>query len=115
MDATIAICTWNRADLLAQTLEQLTSLAPPAHVDWEILIVNNNCTDHTDAVIAAFRDRLPLRRVVEAVPGLCHARNCALRQAKGTWVIFTDDDVLVDEQWLCAFWRTAVRFPNAVV
>ena len=40
----------------------------PDNLPWEVLVVNNNCTDHTDAVIASFAGRLPIRRRLE--PGV---------------------------------------------
>jgi glycosyltransferase involved in cell wall biosynthesis len=69
MFVSVAICTWNRCDLLEQTLKQMTKLRVPPDVQWELLIVNNNCTDRTDAVIRAFSGRLPIRRTVERTPG----------------------------------------------
>jgi GT2 family glycosyltransferase len=76
--------------------------------------VNNNCTDGTDAVIGAFADRLPIRRLVEPVPGLSHARNCALQHASGDYILWIDDDVLVDPQWLNALVESVRRHPQAV-
>ena len=114
MDLSVAICTWNRCDLLRQTLEGLTRVAVDGFT-WEIVVVNNACTDDTDAVIAAFADRLPLRRIFESTPGLSPARNRAIQEARGKWIVFTDDDVLVDEHWLTSFMGTTRRFPRAAV
>jgi glycosyltransferase involved in cell wall biosynthesis len=110
---TVAICTWNRCELLRQTLEQLVRVDVPADTDLDLLVVNNNCTDATDAVVDAFRDRLPIRRVFEAEPGLSNARNAALAAASGEYVIFTDDDVLVSEAWLSEFRAATRAFPDA--
>jgi glycosyltransferase involved in cell wall biosynthesis len=62
---TIAICTWNRYDLLQQVLEQMTQLIIPPEVKWELLVVSNNSTDATDVVTGSFTDRLPIRRLFE--------------------------------------------------
>jgi len=75
---TVAICTWNRARLLDQTLNHMRNLQIPPDVDWELLVVNNNCTDQTDTVIERYEGDLPIRRLFEARPGLSHARNRAL-------------------------------------
>ena len=48
---TTAICTWNRSKSLRATLTSLQQLIIPPGIDWEVLIVNNNCTDDTDDVI----------------------------------------------------------------
>jgi glycosyltransferase involved in cell wall biosynthesis len=100
---------------LVKTLEQMTRLSIPHGVLWEILVVNNNCTDSTDDVIRQFEKRLPLRRVFEARPGLSSARNRAVSEARGEWLVFTDDDVLVAEEWIQAMWGTVRRFPKAGV
>ena len=93
MHITIAICTWNRCKLLGQTLEQMTRLEIPPHVQWELLIVNNNSTDATSAMVASFSRRLPIRERFEPRPGLSHARNRALTESQGDYILWTDDDV----------------------
>ena len=115
MKITVAICTWNRADLLAQTLERMTSLRVPEGVEWELLVVNNNCTDRTDEVLARFTTRLPLRRCWEPDLGLSHARNRAVLEAHGDYLVWTDDDVLVAEDWLAGYCRAFKRWPDAAV
>jgi glycosyltransferase involved in cell wall biosynthesis len=113
MHITVAICTWNRCELLRQTLDQMTRLIVPPGVSWELLIVNNNCADATDAVIEEFSATLPLGRLFEPLPGLSHARNRALREAAGDYILWIDDDVLVDGEWLVAFVKTIERHPSA--
>ena len=109
----VAICTWNRCDLLRQTLERMTELSAPPELSWELVVVNNRCTDATDEVLSAFGDRLPLRRVFEAVPGLSNARNAAIREARGEYIVWTDDDVLVDRAWLVEYAAAFARWPQA--
>ena len=108
MDITIAICTWNRADLLDQTLERLQQLVIPENLQWEIVVVNNACTDHTQEVIDRHRETLPIRMVMEPEAGLSRARNRAIDVAQGRWLIWTDDDVLVSPGWLACYW-TAIN------
>lgn len=115
MKITVAICTWNRAKLLDQTLARLAEVAQPSRskLEWELLVVNNNCTDDTDAVLARYADRLPLRRLFESVPGQSSARNCAIDAATGELIVWTDDDVLVGPNWLEAYAAAAQRWPEA--
>ena len=106
MNVTIAICTWNRSEALALTLEQLTLLQIPSGTQWELLVVNNNCTDSTDEVCLSFASRLPLRLLHEPRPGKTFALNLAIREARGKYIVWTDDDVLVDPNWLNAILTT---------
>ena len=73
MRVSVAICTWNRAKLLDQTLSRMHQLLIPRGVTWELIVVNNNCTDETDEVLAEHARRLPLRRMYEQTPGKSHA------------------------------------------
>jgi glycosyltransferase involved in cell wall biosynthesis len=107
---TVAICTWNRAQALRQTLEQLTRIRQPVGVDWELVVVNNCCTDDTDEVIRSFVDRLPIRGLHEPRAGQSHARNLAIREATGSHIAWTDDDVLVAPDWLGALLDAFVQF-----
>lgn len=113
MLVTVAICTWNRSAMLCQALEHMTRLAIPAGVDWELLVVNNNSTDATDDVIASFTARLPIRRIFEAQPGVSSARNAAVREARGEYILWTDDDGLVDQNWVAAYVKAFSRWPEA--
>lgn len=114
MNVTVAICTWNRSKLFDQTLTEMHKLRIPDGVEWELLVVNNNCTDDTDAVIAKHTARLPLRRLFEPKQGQSHARNCAIEAARGELLVWTDDDVLVEPDWLAALVSAAERWPNMV-
>jgi glycosyltransferase involved in cell wall biosynthesis len=115
MRITVAICTWNRCQLLARTLDQMTGLRVPAGLSWEVLVINNGSCDATAHVVDTFASRLPIRQIVEDHLGLSRARNRALEHARGDYILWTDDDVLVDQHWLIAFLATAGRFPEGAV
>jgi len=111
---TVAICTRDRADQLSRTLESLAALEVPAGLGWELLIVDNGSTDHTRPTVASFEGRLPVRCIVEPQPGLSHARNSAVQAARGDYIVWTDDDVLVDAGWLAAYGRAFAANPECV-
>lgn len=96
----IAICTYNRAELLGQSLESLASVEGVNAPDVEIVVVNNNSTDPTRDVLQKFANQLPLSIVDESQQGHCFARNRAVSVAQGAITLWTDDDVLFDPQWL---------------
>lgn len=113
MQATIAICTWNRASLLREALIYLCRMRVPPNTRWEVLVVDNNSYDDTPRCLASFEHLLPLRVVDEPRPGVAHARNRAICEARGTHVLFTDDDVLVEEDWLASYLDASRRHPEA--
>lgn len=115
MDVTVAIATWNRATLLRKTLERLTQLKTPPGVNWTLLVCDNNSTDDTKMAVQSFADKLPVRYVFEPQQGKSHALNRLLLEARaiGPWIIFTDDDVLVDPDWLVSYHEAILKYPDA--
>lgn len=97
---TVAIPTYNRAKYLRQTLAGIAAQRfPRDHV--EVLVIDNNSTDDTAEVVAAFADAWPApRRIVETRQGLDFARNRAVAEARGGIIVFGDDDILVEPDWL---------------
>ncbi len=94
----------------------MTRLAAlPVGVSWELIVVDNACTDCTADVLESFMGRLPLRRVFEPKPGLSNARNAAIAEACGGHIVWTDDDVLADSEWLPAYARAFARYPDVAV
>lgn len=103
---TVALCTHNHADRLTRTLADLAELqSPQAH--WELLIVDNGCHDETPELLAghAWPTGWQARVVREEQLGLSNARNRAIAEARGDYVIFMDDDETPDPDWLRAYER----------
>ena len=115
MFVTIAICTFNRVEWLRRTLDSLVLMRVPSDISWELLIINNNSTDHTDNVIGEYIGRLPVRREFELRAGKSNALNRAIDIAKGDYIIWIDDDVLVDAGLLTAYVEAFRRWPEAAV
>jgi glycosyltransferase involved in cell wall biosynthesis len=100
--ASILICTYNRAALLREALAALQAMTPPADCDVEIVVVDNNSSDSTGAVIAAAsaEARMPVVALHESRQGKSFALNRGLAVARGDIVVLTDDDVIPDRQWI---------------
>ena len=115
MDATVVICTRNRADSLERTLGSLAGMEPPADLAWEVLIVDNGSTDHTSAVVGSFGEQLPISLTREENAGLSNARNHGVKRARGRYIVWTDDDVVVQSGWLAAYAAAFRRWPQSAV
>ena len=113
MKFSVAICTWNRADLLDRTLKSLSGLRIPAHGDWEVIIVENNCADSTVEVCQRWSRKLPLKAISEPSQGHCHARNRAIRNCHGDVILWTDDDIEVSTEWLERYHIAISSSPSA--
>ncbi|MCL5256798.1 MAG: glycosyltransferase [Chloroflexi bacterium] len=97
--ASVIICTRDRPDQLAVALSSVSQMQYPR---FEILVIDNaSKTGSTRQLIdSRFGHTNNLRYFREDRPGVSWARNCGLRHAKGEFVAFTDDDVIVDKYWL---------------
>lgn len=109
-EVTVIVCTRNRSSMLGACLLRLQSLTYP-HL--EILIVDNAPSDDsTQAVVAEFAASDPrFRYVREPRPGLSAARNRGLREGRGQYLAFTDDDVAVGTGWIEGLIRGFQRSP----
>jgi glycosyltransferase involved in cell wall biosynthesis len=110
----VVVCTRDRPRQLARLLESATALAVPPGTEWELLIVDNGSTGEAAAVVERFADALPIRLVAEPIAGISHARNRGSAEARGRYVCWTDDDVLLDPFWLAAYLRAFERHPEAL-
>ncbi|CAH1087205.1 glycosyltransferase [Candidatus Nitrotoga sp. 1052] len=101
MDASIIVCTYNRAESLRDTLHALRAQKTSPSRSWEIVVVDNNSRDHTHRVVKEVQREWPLLRYeFEQTQGLSHARNHGIAAARGDVLLFTDDDVLPEPDWM---------------
>jgi glycosyltransferase involved in cell wall biosynthesis len=102
LNASIIVCTYNRCRQLRELLYSVTQLEVADSFHWELLIVDNNSTDDTRSVVDEFarRSALPFKYIFEGQQGKSFALNTAVRHAQGEILLFTDDDVTVDNKWL---------------
>jgi glycosyltransferase involved in cell wall biosynthesis len=105
MKLSVIVCTRNRAKPLAAMLERFAEQRFAGDYEYELIVVDNCSNAEFGDVMASFvlrhpflADRLFVLREDKA--GLSRARNLGLSKASGDIIVFTDDDVLVAENWL---------------
>lgn len=97
----VCICTYQRPDRLRQTLDSVQ--ANLKHVgDVEVIVVDNDPNASAAEVTAKFRlsGTIDIKYHHEKTRGISSARNKAVKEAKGEWLAFIDDDELAVEHWL---------------
>ena len=75
----------------------------PAPVTTETIVVDNGSTDDSPSLLAAWQEAQPNRLALNvSQPGKARALNAAIRHARGQWLAFLDDDIVVDARYLMA-------------
>ena len=109
----ICICTYNRSQLLDDTLSRISTMVNLFQSSDELLIIDNNSSDATRAVVDSFTSKLPIKYFFEGEQGLSAARNRALAEFSSSLLIFIDDDVLLTEQCITTYRRALDAYPEA--
>ena len=102
MKAAVIVCTYNRCDSLAKTLESLAASTIPDSVEWEIVVIDNNSSDRTRPVVEEFTRRFQgrFRYTFEPRQGKSFALNRGIHETQADVLAFTDDDVIAEPTWL---------------
>ncbi len=77
----------------------LASLAAQEHPDFETVIVDDDSTDGTLDLVAAYGDRLDLRVVHNGARNIPRGRNLGLRASRNRYVAFLDSDDRAAPNW----------------
>ena len=116
MILSIIICSYNRASYIS---DALTSLYRQTAVlnEFEVIIVDNNSTDNTKEVYAAWRQTNTNGQftfISETKQGASFARNTGAAIAKGQWVCFMDDDAVATPNYVENILKHIQNKPDAV-
>jgi glycosyltransferase involved in cell wall biosynthesis len=101
LSVSVIVSTRNRAASLDRCVQAFEALEfDPAA--WELVVVDNGSTDHTDDVLRLFAARVPFRVTLlrEPMPGVSRARNRGAQCAAAPLLAFTDDDCYVAPDFL---------------
>jgi GT2 family glycosyltransferase len=114
---TIVVPTFNRCESLLDTLSSIKELEIPDGVNCDVIIVDNDSSDDTPAVVQrAGRDSpINIRYLREIRKGSSYARNAGVYLASGELICFADDDVHVEKTWLGALLRAFQQHGAACV
>lgn len=105
----VIVPTRNRARRLEGLLDNLARLTPVPDLAWEVVVVDNGSEDDTPDVVRRGRARY----LAEPRAGRSHALNAGVAGTASELLLFLDDDVAVEPQWLDEMVRT-VSGPRVV-
>lgn len=116
VDFTVAIRTYNAANSISQVLDRLRSQIDTEHINWEIIVVDNNSSDNTAQIVqeyqSSWEQAYPLKYYFEPKQGAAIARKRAMEEAQGKLVGFLDDDNLPAADWVAQAYEFAKSHPQ---
>lgn len=125
VDVSVIVGSYNRAEMLAQTLASLTALDTQLdsgeHFSFEVIAVDNASTDNTQEIITQFTSpdkrgsANQVRGYFEREAGVTYARNSGIEAAVGKWIAFHDDDQKAHPRWLAELLNLASRRELSIV
>ncbi len=91
---TIVIPAYNEEENILNPLVSIS--ANPPTIPFEIIVVNNNCTDRTEELVVA----AGVKCIRESNPGVTAARTAGLHAARGKYVLNADADSIYPAGWI---------------
>jgi len=93
-DVSVVMPAYNEETTIVQTLASLCN----NNTQWsvEIIVVNNNSQDKTEALVKA----CGVNCVLETTQGITPARNAGLAQARGKYILDADADTIYPVDWI---------------
>ena len=109
---TVAITTYNRADLLGRAIQ---SVLAQNFTDYELLIVDDASSDRTEEVVKEFATQNVRYVRLPTNSGIGPTRNEVLQHAHGEYIVFLDDDDRFTPDFLKEVHHSLLHMPAAVV
>ncbi|MDZ7673278.1 MAG: glycosyltransferase [Halanaerobiales bacterium] len=110
----IIIVTKNRADILKKCLQVLNKQSID-NIVFEVIVVDDGSTDHIKKMIGNLYLDINLNYIYQNHNGSASARNNGIKKAQGKYIIFIDDDIIVNEKFIKSHIEKQKQFDNVVV
>jgi GT2 family glycosyltransferase len=110
----IVIPTYNRPAQLTTCLEAVADLEYPSD-RFEVIVVDDGGTPPLHEVVHPFQRAVTITLLRQKNTGPAAARNRGAREAKGEFLVFTDDDCAPDANWLTALATQLAASPGCAV
>lgn len=97
LGVSIVICCYNSSERITETLNHIAQQVVDPTLKWEVIIIDNNCTDNTIQVAKEVWNQYKeckanFKIVTESEPGLSFAREKGIEISQYELILFCDDD-----------------------
>ena len=110
----VVIATHGRPEVLLRSIESFRAQSFPPE-NFEIIVVDDGSPEPVAPLLDRLQGHLCLRVIRQSNQGPAAARNQGLKEARGAYIAFTDDDCCPDPQWLTELSSAFSRHPSAAV
>jgi len=100
---------YNAAEYIAEAIE---SILIQNYRNFELVVVDDGSTDNTKDIVASFKDDR-IKYIYKENAGVASARNLAIRQAKGQYVMLLDSDDMMVPDCIAAHLQEFEKYPEA--
>jgi glycosyltransferase involved in cell wall biosynthesis len=113
---TVAIPTYNGAQRLPKVLEALRHQRHTEDISWDIVVIDNNSSDATEQMVRFYQENWEkpyfLTYYLEPRQGSAFARKRAIKEAKGCYIAFLDDDNIPAPDWIVSIHKFSQDYPH---
>jgi len=112
MKVSVVVPTYNRKNKLEKCLNALANQTYPKK-NYEIIIVDDGSIDGTYEFLKEKQKEIKNLKIFrQNNKGPAAARNLGIKNAKGKIIFFTDDDVIVPNNWIEKFLEIFKKYPE---
>ena len=107
----VLIPSYERPDYLPDLLEAWSSIEPPEG-GFEVVLADDGSRTSPEPIVRPYLEKLPLRFLQLSHGGVAATRQAALEEARGDYVLITDDDCRPRPGLLRAYERVIRDYPE---
>ena len=108
----VCIPTYNRKNFLKEALKSALS---QTYGNFEVIIYDDGSTDGTEKLVKEFKDPRIRYFKGEINKGRPYARNNCVKLARGEWIVWLDDDDIIQPELLSRYALAINQFPDVSV
>lgn len=105
---TIALLTKNSEDTVGYALKSVLRQSVPSNIMLELVVVDGCSTDNTLKIVeeiihklyVKFSDQFVKHSILQEKIGIGYARNVALKEASGSWILWVDSDNILAQDYI---------------
>jgi glycosyltransferase involved in cell wall biosynthesis len=108
----IVVITYNKLDYLKSVLTNLRFHVRLKNV--EIIVVNDGSTDDTRSFLKNNKEKLNFEYVNIEHSGSAKARNTGINLSKGDYILFIDNDIIIDASYIEKLRESILLYPDRI-